>query len=161
MYYNDVFYKPTKMAAHYDDGKCAICLGPQLYKSIPICGHVFCFRCITDWYKIKMECPLCRQSIESYMSYNLPLSVLHTDGIPRRLSQTPDVLPQVLNIPIDAQSPTMDLFLSDVKRYVGRIQRTHQLCHKKSTVNLIIWNDGDDQYRKTSIINAIKQAFQP
>ena len=50
----------------YDDGICAICLGPHINKSNPDCGHVFCFRCLVDWCQIKLECPTCKQPFQNF-----------------------------------------------------------------------------------------------
>lgn len=45
----------------YDDGQCAICLGPHINKSVPDCGHVCCFQCLVEWSGIKLECPSCKK----------------------------------------------------------------------------------------------------
>ncbi len=45
----------------YDDGRCAICLGPHINKSVPDCGHVYCYQCLVDWCHIKRECPSCKK----------------------------------------------------------------------------------------------------
>lgn len=51
----------------YDDGDCAICLGPHQNKSSPKCGHVFCYDCLktlTDHQTNQCrqsQCPTCRQ----------------------------------------------------------------------------------------------------
>lgn len=45
----------------YDDGQCAICLGPHINKSLPGCGHVCCFQCLVEWSGIKLECPTCKK----------------------------------------------------------------------------------------------------
>ncbi len=50
----------------YDDGTCAICLSSHINKSTPDCGHVFCFRCLIDWCKIKLECPTCKQPFQNF-----------------------------------------------------------------------------------------------
>ena len=50
----------------YDDGTCAICLSSHVNKSTPNCGHVFCFRCLIDWCKIKLECPTCKQPFQNF-----------------------------------------------------------------------------------------------
>jgi E3 ubiquitin-protein ligase Topors len=58
--------------AKYDDGICAICLDPPTNKSNPDCGHVFCFQCLVDWCKIKLECPTCKQRFQTFRHQNLP-----------------------------------------------------------------------------------------
>ena len=45
----------------FDDETCPVCLGPHVNKSRPNCGHVFCYQCLVDWCRIKLECPLCKQ----------------------------------------------------------------------------------------------------
>ncbi len=49
----------------YDEGRCAICLVfPQIDACYPSCGHTFCNECLVQWYKIKKECPTCKQVIK-------------------------------------------------------------------------------------------------
>lgn len=50
---------------NYDDGQCAICLGPHVKKSRTACGHVFCMKCLILWSQIKLECPTCKQSFDT------------------------------------------------------------------------------------------------
>jgi len=40
----------------YDDGQCAICWVPQINKSLPDCGHFYCYQCLVDWCHFKLEC---------------------------------------------------------------------------------------------------------
>ena len=42
---------------------CCICHGKLKYCKKLHCGHMFCFKCIVDWEKINLSCPLCRTSI--------------------------------------------------------------------------------------------------
>lgn len=76
------FYFPHK----FDDGQCAICLNPHENKSHPHCGHVYCYQCLVDWCRIKLECPTCkepfkvfRHSIRSSLNFRIyvpyPLTV--------------------------------------------------------------------------------------
>lgn len=58
---NDVSTYDGTLRPDYDDGQCAICLGPHLNKSYLNCGHVFCFHCIVEWCTVKLQCPTCRQ----------------------------------------------------------------------------------------------------
>uniref|UniRef100_L7M182 E3 ubiquitin-protein ligase Topors n=1 Tax=Rhipicephalus pulchellus TaxID=72859 RepID=L7M182_RHIPC len=45
---------------------CAICLGPPENKSFTdSCFHTFCFSCLSEWSKVKAECPLCKQRFKS------------------------------------------------------------------------------------------------
>lgn len=50
----------TEIATNYDDDYWAICLGQHVNKSQPDCGYVFCYQCLFDWCKIKLECPSCK-----------------------------------------------------------------------------------------------------
>lgn len=43
--------------------KCAICLNNCTSPANPNgCTHIFCFKCIKLWSKMKSTCPLCRKS---------------------------------------------------------------------------------------------------
>lgn len=53
-------------ALDFDDGQCAICIGPHETKSRPKCGHVFCYQCLTQWSHIKLECPTCKEPFKSF-----------------------------------------------------------------------------------------------
>ncbi|KFM81159.1 E3 ubiquitin-protein ligase Topor, partial [Stegodyphus mimosarum] len=45
---------------------CAICLEQLQNKSFTdSCFHMFCFKCLVEWSKVKPECPLCKQSFKS------------------------------------------------------------------------------------------------
>lgn len=51
----------------YDTGQCPICLvSPQVNKSHPPCGHVFCYACLAEWCKVKLECPACKQKFTQF-----------------------------------------------------------------------------------------------
>lgn len=52
---------------NFDNNECAICLGPQVDKSRPDCGHVFCFQCLVDWSRIKLQCPTCKQPFVTFI----------------------------------------------------------------------------------------------
>ncbi|MCH0629042.1 peroxin family protein [Kocuria palustris] len=40
---------------------CLFCMTPMENPTAALCGHMFCWTCITDWLKENTECPLCRQ----------------------------------------------------------------------------------------------------
>uniref|UniRef100_A0A0A9YPP8 E3 ubiquitin-protein ligase Topors n=1 Tax=Lygus hesperus TaxID=30085 RepID=A0A0A9YPP8_LYGHE len=44
------------------DVVCPICLGEITNKAVTdSCLHSFCFSCLSEWSKVKPECPLCKQ----------------------------------------------------------------------------------------------------
>ena len=136
----------------YDDGQCAICLLPHVHKSRLLCGHVYCFKCISNWCRVKFECPTCRQQFDSFISSDIPVNAFQNDTNEtiRIYCSVPDVIPQVLNVPIDANSTAMVRFLSNGKEFVDRIQRTYPFDLAANVfVNLLIWNEPDtDEYRR-------------
>lgn len=40
---------------------CLFCMTPMTNPTAALCGHLFCWLCITDWLEENTECPLCRQ----------------------------------------------------------------------------------------------------
>nr|CAH0110894.1 unnamed protein product [Daphnia galeata] len=63
----------SSSSLNYDDGQCAICLGPHVDKSHLNCGHVFCYDCLVEWCKVKLQCPTCKRPFTS---------ILHNIGSP-------------------------------------------------------------------------------
>ena len=54
------------------DRNCLICMNSIEFENISRydymvspCSHVFHTNCLTDWMKIKMECPVCRTQLPS------------------------------------------------------------------------------------------------
>jgi hypothetical protein len=49
-----------------EQSNCAICIDPlktgQMIKALN-CTHKFHSKCINDWLKVKLKCPLCKQSV--------------------------------------------------------------------------------------------------
>jgi len=44
-----------------DSRECMFCVSPMENPTAALCGHMFCWSCITDWLRDNTECPLCRQ----------------------------------------------------------------------------------------------------
>lgn len=40
---------------------CMFCMTPMTNPTAAMCGHLFCWSCISDWLRSNTECPLCRQ----------------------------------------------------------------------------------------------------
>lgn len=54
---------PTAMAYIPNQSRtCVLCLSLLRDPTTTLCGHLFCWTCITEWCREKPECPLCRQS---------------------------------------------------------------------------------------------------
>ena len=45
--------------------ECPICYSePKMPTKPNNCAHIFCFRCISRWFKLKKSCPCCRTRID-------------------------------------------------------------------------------------------------
>lgn len=42
--------------------KCQLCLEAAV-TTATLCGHLFCWNCISDWLRTKPQCPICRQHV--------------------------------------------------------------------------------------------------
>ena len=51
----------------FDNGTCTIGLDPHVNKSHPPCGHVFHFHCLSTWFQIRLECPVCKEKFPIFM----------------------------------------------------------------------------------------------
>jgi hypothetical protein len=56
----------------FDDGVCAICMGPHDNASRPHCGHTFCFSCLWSWCRIKFACPICQRPVTTIQVERTP-----------------------------------------------------------------------------------------
>lgn len=49
---------------------CAICLNDTITnRSVLGCNHVFCFDCLVQWCRTKLQCPVCRTAFTTF-KYN-------------------------------------------------------------------------------------------
>ncbi len=65
--------EPCPLIGEYDFGECVICYKiPQIKKSWPPCGHVFCHECLYFWCEINIikqkdwKCPYCNQVFKKF-----------------------------------------------------------------------------------------------
>ena len=53
----------------FDESRCAICsASPPVKNSYPPCGHTFCYQCLLQSLKVKMDCLTCQQKIPFFYS---------------------------------------------------------------------------------------------
>jgi hypothetical protein len=81
---------------NYDTGECAICMGPHEDKSRLNCGHFFCFQCLVEWCRVKLQCPTCRQPFADFVHQS-------AGSAQQEEVYTPDPLP----VPITNDPATM------------------------------------------------------
>jgi hypothetical protein len=60
---------------------CCICLDSEECPVITRCGHVYHTECVSVWFNLRAECPMCRQDIESYFADH-NLVYLNKNSIP-------------------------------------------------------------------------------
>ena len=58
---------------HDESRQCNLCLEPMRAPTATLCGHLYCWSCISGWCRQHHECPLCRQ--ECYEQHLLQLRV--------------------------------------------------------------------------------------
>ena len=59
----------TILNAQLDNSKCVICsASPPVKNSYPPCGHTFCYQCLLQSLKVKMDCLTCQQKIPFFYS---------------------------------------------------------------------------------------------
>jgi peroxin-10 len=52
--------------------KCPLCLFSVKSPTVTDCGHVYCWKCVSEWVTEKPQCPLCRQPVT--LSRMIPLN---------------------------------------------------------------------------------------
>ena len=112
----------------YDDGQCAICLFHHVNKAKLRHGHVFYFQCLFNWCMVKLQCPTCRRQFNSFVTSNMPVSAFQNNSFrgTRDYCPIPNIVPQVINVPIDADSFAMTFFLFKDRAFVDWILRTQR-----------------------------------
>ena len=45
--------------------QCTLCFEPCIQTSCTPCGHLYCWSCIWHWLRVKQQCPLCRQQVNT------------------------------------------------------------------------------------------------
>lgn len=44
--------------------RCPLCLEQCSSQTATVCGHIFCWVCISEWTSDKIECPVCRTTVQ-------------------------------------------------------------------------------------------------
>ena len=52
---------PSKINDEKSNNNCLLCLDKRKETSSTICGHLFCWSCITKYLQTNTQCPFCRQ----------------------------------------------------------------------------------------------------
>ncbi len=150
----------------YDDGQCAICLLPHTNKSRLICGHVFCFKCILVWSRVKLECPMCKQRFNScitrhleYSSFQQSFGMHQVHQLSSCNPQHLEVIPLTLSIIVDANTADMLRFRDNTGEYLRGIIREYQLIIPRGTQVLLdfIFRNVSNNDRPDLVV-AIEQA---
>ena len=85
---------------NYDTGECAICMGPHEDKSRLNCGHFFCFQCLVEWCRVKLQCPTCRQPFADFVHQSAGSAqqeeVYTPDSFPVPITNDPATMIRVL-----------------------------------------------------------------
>ncbi len=51
--------------------RCPSCLEECHHPTASLCGHIFCWSCISDWTSEKAECPVCRTAVKPHQIISL------------------------------------------------------------------------------------------
>ena len=42
---------------------CSLCFEDSIFSKKLSCNHRFCLKCINEWNSIKLNCPMCRKTV--------------------------------------------------------------------------------------------------
>lgn len=53
---------PNLPDVYYRSPKCQLCFESEV-TTATLCGHLFCWTCLSDWLRNKPQCPYCREHV--------------------------------------------------------------------------------------------------
>ncbi|CAK9437979.1 uncharacterized protein LODBEIA_P23560 [Lodderomyces beijingensis] len=70
--------------------ECSICSDIMIIPVTSECGHTYCYGCINQWFKNKVNCPTCRHRVEMKPALNLKLNEICKTIIDLSVENTTD-----------------------------------------------------------------------
>jgi RING finger protein 170 len=84
--------KPPEQVVRINADSCCICFGEINREVNATCGHIFCGKCLVDFWesknKIKLKCPLCRRDINMIIVNFSPYEASYGDPVTRKVIQS-------------------------------------------------------------------------
>ncbi|KAI5970395.1 PSH1 [Candida margitis] len=88
--------------------ECSICSEVMLAPMTTECGHSFCYECLHQWFKNKINCPTCRHEIQTKPALNMKLN---------------EISKNLTELIIDAKlDPNVDSFVSRKKEAISNYE---------------------------------------